>query len=66
MREEQEVVIGFRGNAELKQALRECAKADDRSISSFIRLALEDRLRAKGYLPAPAKPLQEQSRRPRK
>jgi hypothetical protein len=38
--------ISFRIKAEIKEALRRLAKADNRSLSSYIELALEEHIEA--------------------
>ena len=39
--------ISFRIKAEIKEALRRLAKADNRSLSSYVELALEEHIEAK-------------------
>ncbi|WP_164887699.1 hypothetical protein [Paenirhodobacter populi] len=43
--------IGFRLDADIKEALSTAAKADDRSVSSLVTIILRDWLKEKGYLP---------------
>lgn len=43
--------IGFRIEPEIKVALEDAAKADDRSVSSLVTIILRDWLKDKGYLP---------------
>ena len=44
--------LGFRIPDEMKAALEQAAKADERSVSSLVTIILRDWLRSRGYLPA--------------
>lgn len=43
--------IGFRLDADIKDALTAAAKADERSVSSLVTIILRDWLKEKGFLP---------------
>lgn len=42
--------IGFRIDDEIKEALKNAAAADDRSVSAMVTIILRDYLREKGFL----------------
>lgn len=43
--------IGFRIDPEIKTALEDAAKSDERSVSSMITIILREWLKDRGYLP---------------
>jgi predicted transcriptional regulator len=44
-------IVGFEMPADLREALERAARKDDRSLSSYVRRAVRDRLERDGVLP---------------